>query len=236
MRAQVYESLAGFIIPELCPRCQGRTRAGFCGPCRRDFVQNRVQCPICGQQPMPAGAPACTTHPRPWTTDAVYAPYVYCSPLDRYIYAMKFSGQRKIARALGRILADSISGAQSRIDALVPVPLHRSRLIERGFNQAFEIARCISTELRIPILLAGIERKHPTPAQTTLRADSRRRNLRFAFAVERQLRGYRLAVVDDVITTGATVNYLTLALRASGASYVEAWAVARTPRPAVGHS
>lgn len=231
MRAQVYESLVGFIVSELCPRCHAHTRAGFCRRCRHEFVANPRPCRVCGQQPLPAQAAECVDHPQPWITNAVRAPLVYCEPLDRYVYAMKFSGQRKIARALGMMLADSVTDARTGIDALVPVPLHSSRLIERGFNQAFEIARVISLELRIPILRAGIMRRTSTPAQTKLRAASRRRNLRFAFAVDRKLHAHRLAIVDDVITTGATVNSLALALRAAGASYVEAWAVARTPRP-----
>ena len=104
-------------------------------------------------------------------------------------------------------------------------------MLQRGYNQALEIARSVSYELRRPILRSGILRSRSTPPQSLLGADARRSNLRAAFLVRRELRGIRLAIIDDVITTGATVNALALALRAAGASYVEAWAVARTRSP-----
>lgn len=236
MPSQVYESLVGLIVSELCPRCRGRTRTGFCEACRLDFKPNAPSCRVCGQKLTAPGATDCVEHDAGWCTDAVRAPYVYGDPLDRYIYALKFAGERKIGRAFGQLLAAAVSAERPRINALVAVPLHRSRLLERGYNQALEIARSLACELRLPILRGGIVRRHATPPQTRLRARLRQENLRFAFEANRDLRNYRIAIVDDVITTGATVNSLALTLRAAGASYVEAWAVARTQRPMTGAS
>ncbi len=230
MSLQVYESLTGLIVTELCPRCRGHTRRGFCDACVSDFRRNESSCETCGQAPLPATAIACRRHPVSWRTDAVRAPYVYAEPLDRFLYSLKFRGERRIGRALGQLLAEAVYAHRTQIHAIVPVPLHAARLRERGYNQALEIARSLSCDLRLPILRARIFRRVATPPQTTLRAASRHENLRYAFTVERDLCDYRLAIVDDVITTGATVNSLAAALRQAGAEHVEAWAVARTPR------
>jgi len=232
MPAKVYESLFGLLVPELCPRCRGTTKTGFCTGCRRDFIRNESYCSVCGLTPEPQFATICDSHDVAWCTDAVRAPYLYCDPVDRYLHALKFRGDRKLGRAFGQLLAADVAARALDIDALVAVPLHRSRLLERGYNQALEIARIVSFQLRLPLLLSGIVRRQPTPAQTGLGKSARRRNLRAAFAVTREFRNCRIAIVDDVITTGATVDSLAAALLAKGASRVEAWAVARTPRPA----
>ena len=230
MLRQLYEPLWGLILQELCPRCDNRTNAGFCTLCRGDFVRNRDACAICGLGPCADGAVECRAHAVRWQTDAVLAPFVLRPPLEHYIYGLKFAGRRSFGRACGQLLAQDAFSRRSRIDALVSVPLHAERLLQRGYNQALEIARSVSHELRLPILRSGVVRARATLPQTTLSAEARRTNLRAAFVVRRELRGLRLAIVDDVITTGATVNAFALALRAAGASYVEAWAVARTPR------
>jgi ComF family protein len=231
MSAKVYELLSRLVVSELCPRCEGPTETGYCAGCRADFAANRNPCRVCGLQIDAVGSESCSQHAGKWHTDRVEVPYLYCHPLDKQIYAMKFSGQRRIARALGQLLADSLPSAAMRVDALVPVPLHRSRLLERGFDQAFEMSRPVSQATRLPILRGNIERWLATPAQSTLRASSRQQNLRLAFRVKRELSGCRLAIIDDVITTGATINSLAVALTSAGASRVEAWALARTPRP-----
>jgi ComF family protein len=231
MRAQVYESLLGFIIPELCLRCGGPSKAGFCAGCRGDFVANEGYCRICGLSPEPANRAACAAHSETWHTAAVRVPYVYCEPIARHIHELKFGGQRKLGRALGLLLALEVFALRSDTDALVAVPLHGARLRERGYNQALEIARAVSFELRLPVIRSGIARQRNTSAQSSLSAAERRTNLASAFRVDRALNGARLAIIDDVVTTGATVNALAAALLGSGAARVEAWAVARTSRP-----
>jgi ComF family protein len=230
MLSQLYEPLWGLILPELCPRCEGATNAGFCTLCRADFAMNDDACSICGLGPMRPASPHCRTHATRWHTDAVLAPLLYRPPLERYIHGLKFAGMRSYGRACGQLLAQAAFQRRSRVDALVTVPLHSQRLVQRGYNQALEIARCVSHELKLPILRAGIIRARPTLPQSLLGTDERLENLRAAFEVRRDLSGRKLAIIDDVITTGATVNALAVALRAAGAGYVEAWAVARTPR------
>jgi ComF family protein len=115
------------------------------------------------------------------------------------------------------------------VDALVAVPLHPTRLRERGYNQAIEIARPLCRTLGVPVLLRGIERRHASPSQTGGSAAQRHASVAAAFRVARGLAGLRIAIVDDVITTGATINALAAALLAAGAARCIAIAAARTP-------
>ena len=231
MLHQVYEPLIGLLLPELCQRCGTATSAGFCRACRAEFALNMRPCAVCGCGPQPPGERRCRRHSAQWRLAHVVAPLVYAAPLERYLHALKYSGRRALGRALGQILAEAAGPRRAEVDALVSVPLHPQRLAERGYNQAFEIARAVSAVLRIPILRAGIRRCRATPAQAVSGCEQRHANLAGAFAVSRRLHGRRLAIVDDVITTGATVNSLAGELFAAGALHVEAWAVARTAAP-----
>ncbi|HLF11429.1 MAG TPA: phosphoribosyltransferase family protein [Gammaproteobacteria bacterium] len=213
------------LFPEVCPGCGGSTDAGFCTICAAGFPAVAQPCPGCGLARPVIGCPRRTAV---WSVEVVVAPLRYGVPLDHYVQALKYNGARKLGRALGLLLADGLRARAVQIDALVPVPLHPRRLRERGYNQAAEIARSVSRRLRIPLLARGIRRSRASPPQTGLDAQSRYANMASAFAVARDLRGLRLAIVDDVITTGATVNALAGALAAAGADRLEAWAVART--------
>jgi ComF family protein len=145
------------------------------------------------------------------------------------VQALKFHGVRALGRAFGLLLTDELERRTASVDALIPVPLHSSRLRERGYNQAAEIARIPAARLRIPLHLRGIRRVRATAAQATLDLLDRNVNVAGAFMVEHDYTGLRVALVDDVITTGATVNALAAATRSSGAVSVSAWAIARTP-------
>ena len=170
--------------------------------------------------------------PRPeqgWCIQRVVAPFTYESPLDVHIQAMKFRPSRAMGRALGLLLVEALEsrGVADEVDALVPVPLHRRRLIERGFNQAFEIARPVAAATGLPLIIRGIHRHANTQPQSLLAAHERYRNMRGAFSIHRNLKGLNVAIVDDVITTGATVNTLAASLREAGAGEIHAWALAR---------
>jgi ComF family protein len=158
----------------------------------------------------------------------VVAPFAYGAPLDRYIHALKYRGARTLGRALGLLLAERLRAEPLRADAVVAVPLHPRRLRERGYNQAAEIARTLARRLGLPLLSSAAHRSADRTSQISLDARERYANTVNAFVATRPLAGLRLAIVDDVITTGATVNALAAALAAAGASHVEAWAVART--------
>jgi ComF family protein len=142
------------------------------------------------------------------------------------------SGARALGRAFGLLLAAALDPAQRDIDVLLAVPLHTERLRERGYNQAAEIARALARTIHVPLLAARARRAASTLPQSTLRSRERRANLARAFTLEADLAGASVAIVDDVVTTGATVNALAAAALTAGAARVEAWAVARTPEQA----
>lgn len=151
-------------------------------------------------------------------------------PLAQCLQRLKYRRERHVGRALGRLLADELESPTYAIDALVAVPLHRKRLRARTFNQADEICRVVAKQRGIPMLAAGIRRTLDTAPQTALDRAGRLRGPDRAFRVDLALIGRSIAIIDDVITTGATVNALGRALKAAGATRVEAWSVARSVR------
>lgn len=158
------------------------------------------------------------------------AAFAYAFPVDRLILRFKFAGDLALGRWLALRLAGAVRG-EPRPDLLVAPPLARRRLHRRGFNQAHEIAKAIGRELGVPVAHRGLARRRETAAQSKLSRAQRRANLRGAFECRLDLRGRRVAVVDDVLTTGATADALASVLRSRGARHVAVWVVARTPRP-----
>jgi ComF family protein len=212
------------LFVESCPSCGGATERGFCGVCAADLPRTLEPCERCG---LAAPVARCPRRVGPWLVDAVVAPFTYRAPLDHYVRALKYGGARSLGRAFGLLLAEAV--ARHDVDALIPVPLQRARLRERGYNQATEIARTLARELRLPLLHRGIGRHGASRSQIGQRAEQRRAAVAGAFRVRRRLDGARLAIVDDVLTTGATANALAAALRAAGATHCIAVAAARTP-------
>jgi ComF family protein len=110
---------------------------------------------------------------------------------------------------------------------IVPVPLHKTRYRERGFNQAIEIARTVAKEMQIPLDLTSCRRNRDTPHQTQLPAKKRRKNLKNAFSIIKPIHARHIAILDDVMTTGSTTHELAYALKKAGASRVDVWVCAR---------
>jgi ComF family protein len=158
--------------------------------------------------------------------DATVAALAYDFPADALVHALKFRGELALAGLLGTLLLQEIR--QDEIDCVVPVPLSAERLRARGYNHAAEIAR----HLRPARLELGLcERARDTLPQMELPYDERRRNVRGAFRCTRALAGESVAVVDDVMTTGATLDEIARVLKAAGATRVTNWVVARTFPP-----
>ena len=162
--------------------------------------------------------------------EGVIAPFEYRFPVDRLVQRYKYAGDLAVGRWLALALA-ARAGAERRPDLLVPVPVTPARLRSRGFNQAAQIARVISRELEIPAALRVLERIRDAPSQSALGRRARRANLRGAFACRRRLEGRHIALIDDVVTTGATGEAASHVLRRAGAARVDVWALARTPDP-----
>ena len=223
----VYGHLLARLIPDRCPGCDMRTASGFCRGCRTDFIAVKDPCPYCG---LARPVAVCPRERAPWSLDAVVAPYAYVEPVRGHLKRLKFARERRLGRALGEALAAvlAVHPATTPIDAIVAVPLHRRRLLVRGYNQAAEIAYPIAAALRVPLLRTGIARSRATAAQSRLTAASRYTNLRGAFVVSRDVRGRHVGIVDDVLTTGATLNALAAALQDAGAERIVGWTIARS--------
>lgn len=158
--------------------------------------------------------------------DRTQALWHYLPPVTGLIHALKFQRRQDLARPLGEMLAGCLRPSPLP-DCLVPVPLHPTRYRARGFNQALEIARPIANRLKIPLCPKLCRRIRITPPQRMLDAEERRRNLRGAFQATTELSGRHIAIVDDVLTTGATAHEVATALKRAGAAHVEVWVLAR---------
>lgn len=163
---------------------------------------------------------------RPWY-DQTKALWHYHAPVCNLLAALKFKGHVSIARTMGEIMADRIDSGTDRPDCLLPVPLHTQRYRQRGFNQALEIGRPLSSRTRIPLRPELCRRIQPTKPQTQLNAKARRRNLKNAFRIEGKVENLYIAVIDDVMTTGTTANELAKTLKKAGASRVDVWIASR---------
>lgn len=235
MIASRVDAFLACLVPRRCVLCnEPGVVNSICGGCQADLPWLGAVCPGCGVG-LPSGTgtgPCGCCGTRLPGHGAVIAPLTYEFPVDRMVTGAKFHRQLYFARALGELLGEFLAreaGDRPRPDVLVPVPLHRGRLARRGYNQALEIARPVARRLGLPLSPRLVERIRGTPEQTGLTALQRRRNLRGAFRASAGCRGARVAVLDDVITTGSTVAALAGALRAAGAVSVEVWAPARTP-------
>ena len=213
------DHLAGLLLPPRCVLCGSRGQRpciDLCAACERS---------------LPVADLAGRSGPAP--LELSFAPFAYAHPVDHLVHALKYRGQLATARVLGDLLLRRIeaAGLGAGIDALVPVPLHPARQAGRGFNQSAEVARWVARGLGCPVAGALASRGRDTRPQVGLGGGLRRANLEGAFAADAGARGLRIAIVDDVSTTGTTLRELGATLRAAGARSVEAWCVARAVDP-----
>lgn len=223
--------LGRVLWPSRCLLCRSRGIDGhdLCAACVASLPWNRIACPRCAI-PLPTPAPACGACLRkaPLLTEA-HAAFVYDFPLDRLLPRLKFHGDLAAGRLLASLMASSCAGLP-RPQALLPIPLARTRLRQRGYDQALELARPLARALDLPLLDHGLQRQRDTAPQSRLAASARRRNLRGAFAVRSDVAlPAHVVLVDDVMTTGATLHAAALALRRAGVTRVDAWVCARVP-------
>jgi ComF family protein len=220
------------LFPTYCRLCRAPGLPGLelCADCREELPWLPRGCRGCAI-PLPDDAqatycPSCQISPG--ALDSCVALFAYEEPVDRWIQGAKFNNELAAARLLGDLLADAIpSRTATDTASLVPVPLHRKRLAERGYNQSVEIARR-PARLGYRLELDYVRRSRHTPAQTGLSARQRKSNLRGAFSVRRNPRGRHIILIDDVLTTGSTLNELAQTLKDAGAARVDAWVIGRT--------
>lgn len=216
--------------PSRCLVCEeaGLEALDLCAACADELPYAAAACRACAVPlPEPGTCGACLGTQSALTE--VHAAFVYAAPLDRLLPRLKFAGDLAAGRLVSQLMAGPLRAAP-RPQALVPVPLHRARLRRRGFDQALELARPLGRALGLPVLDGALLRVRATAEQSTLSAVARKRNVRGAFAARPRLPlPAHVALVDDVMTTGATLRAAAVALRQAGVQRVDAWVAARVP-------
>lgn len=226
------------IYPPVCLLCgaPGHEGMDLCGPCAAELPRPSGPCPRCGLPLMGDASHLCghcLSHPPAF--DRTWAALTYVWPVDDLVGRFKFQGRLNQGRLLGELMARELGPRVTRPDCVIPVPLHAHRLRKRGFNQAVELARPLSRALNCPLEILAVRRVRATPPQQTLSAKHRQRNLRGAFHVAEGFAPAHVALVDDVMTTGSTLDELAGVLKTRGVQRVDVWVLARVPDPARGH-
>ncbi|MDD2899637.1 MAG: ComF family protein [Desulfuromonadaceae bacterium] len=239
--AQFFNALCDVILPPICHICRNFIpNAGtlhICPDCHdRLPCAASPLCPTCGIPFAGAGADhrcgACLTHPPHF--DSARAPFLYEGTIRDLIHAFKYDRRTHLRRPLALLILEGLGEAliEQRLDLIIPVPLHRSRLRQRSFNQAALIGNLLSRRLSLPIMPDTLFRNRPTEPQINLPAAERRQNVKGAFTVHipEHIAGKRILLLDDVMTTGSTMDECAKELKDSGAAAVMAVTVARTAR------
>lgn len=220
-----------WILPNCCVVCHKINENYFCFSCLADLPWLVNVCSLCANEFHVANAHTvcgeCLIDPPPFSK--VIALFRYGFPIVSLITQLKFKKQLFLGNALGMLLTDRIDHIyhnDSYPECIIPVPLHKKRLRERGYNQALEIARPVS-RLGIPLNFRLVNRIIETQPQTLLERDQRKKNVANAFCIDKKVVMNHVAIIDDVITTGSTVNELALALKNKGVERVDVWAIAK---------
>lgn len=230
--------LLGAMLPSACALCgvqySVHADGAVCAACERAYVLLVARCPCCANPAgtLDAGRPCggCLAD-RP-AFDATLAACDYAAPLDSVVLQLKFGAQLALAPWMARVLHGAVLRAGLAVpDVLCPVPLGPARLVERGFNQALEVARPLARALGVPVAPQLLRRLRETPAQSGTAAGERKKNVRGAFGVDAafDVRGRHVGVVDDVMSSGHTLDEVAAVLKRAGAARVTNLVFARTP-------
>lgn len=219
------EGLAA-LLPGACLLCGANSHAdALCPACLNDLPSLPAGCPHCALPSQGDNACGhCLRHPPAF--DSCHAPWRYAFPADRLIQALKYGHQLCLAPLLARAM---LVGLPSHLEVtrVIAVPLHPQRLAQRGFNQAVELARPLARHLECPLDLSSLQRHQATRIQAELPLSERHANVRLAFTAGASLAGESILLVDDVMTSGATLNACANALRAQGARHIHCVVAAR---------
>lgn len=218
------DQFLGLLFPERCAGC-GKSGALFCLECQQKIrpyphpISPSPSRPISHSEAIEA-------------IDTIFIAFLFEGVLREAIHLFKYRPLRRLAIPLGDLMANSLATYPIVVDALMPIPLHPNRLAERGFNQSELLARQIAQSCSIPLLTTGLVRIRDTEHQVRLNAMARRENMRDAFHWKHPTPPpSRIALVDDLFTTGATFRACAVALRAAGAKEIVALALARSNSP-----
>lgn len=216
------------LLPPHCLLCEQPSNLALdlCSSCYQQLQKNSVSCLRCAK-PIKQTEQLCGSclKTEPYF-DAVQAPFLYQDAMRYLISQFKYHNDYKNARTLGLLLAEQLN-LQNPPDCIIPVPLHKTRYRTRSFNQALELAQIVSHYHHIPLNLNTCIRKRNTEQQARLTGKQRIKNVKNAFEILKPLHNQRVVIIDDVMTTGSTVNEIANVVKKAGANYVEVWVCAR---------
>ncbi len=216
-------------LPSYCILCDANGLQGkdICQYCQQQILRNNSACVQCGK-PMKKVNDICEDcFQTPKLFANTHAPYLYQGIMRYLILQLKFQRQYKNARLLANLFTDTLQIQTELPEVIIPMPLHRQRYQQRGFNQSLIIAQHISKHLKIPINSNACVRHKDTLQQLNLNANQRLQNVSNAFSIQHNLNYKSVAVLDDVMTTGATANAITQTLKQAGVKQVDIWVCAR---------
>jgi len=226
--AAALERVLDGLLGRDCALCTARARCLVCDACDVALLRPAATCERCAVPlPTPGVCGECRHHVPAF--DDTAAAFVYRFPFDRLMLRFKYAGDLALGRWIGEALAAHVA-QRPRPSLIVVPPSTRERLHERGFNPALEIAKTVSRRLRVACPVDTVARRRETHPQPALGRRDRRRNLEGAFECRARVAGRHVAIVDDVMTTGATADAIAAALKFAGAARVSVWVAARTPR------
>lgn len=199
----------------------------WCNSCEEDLIVSVERCPVCANRvDNNARCGACIKQPPDFTSAEVLFDYQY--PVKRIIQAFKFNKRPELAACFAKKLTNKLMSKPKLPDIIVPVPLHKTRQQERGFNQSLELARSIAKRTGLSIDTALCKRIKNTGPQSSLTGQMRKNNVRGVFALTNQCLPKHIAIIDDVVTTGSTVNEIASLFIKAGCHRIDVWAIART--------
>jgi ComF family protein len=211
----------------LCCGYQKTHKLGFCLGCYHDLPHIKTPCLQCGL-PLTANTP-CICKAEDWPFAACLSAFEYQFPINKLLFQYKSQARLALCESFAQALTNQVKKQQQVLpQVLMPVPLHTSKLKQRGFNQSLELAKVLSKQLHIPIDYHSLQSSHQTTQQKSLNKQQRLANVQTNYALTRPLSVTHIALIDDVITTGATTKTLAYLLREHGATHIQAWSIARS--------
>jgi ComF family protein len=227
----ILSTFTNFALKQHCLLCAATnaSKNGLCEACLNDLPWHPASsCPQCGLSSDGNTCGSCLSSPPDF--DATRAVFLYHFPIDAMMQRYKYGNMLSLSMTFGQLLF--AKNKPESIDLIIPMPMHPARIKERGFNQAHEIAKVLTKNCREKLDFKSTERIKLTPPQASLPLKERVKNIKGAFKVNGKVKGKlaskRIAIVDDVMTTGASLNELAKTLKKAGASHVECWVIART--------
>ena len=239
------------LAPNYCYLCGLRSYREYplCSGCQSDLIANKDCCLLCALplrtengnstvRSASSGSPTtrcgqCLQNPPAY--NRVIAPWLYDEKMAFLLHRWKFHGERRLTSLLAYLWVSQLRTSIVQVDLIIPVPLHWTKLLRRGFNQSQLL--CLALQHHSEAMKSAklnsklVQRHRATSPQSTLPAPLRISNLRGAFTARQRCDNLRIAIVDDVLTTGSTATAMATTLRDAGASYIEIWCLARTPEP-----